>query len=255
MFSWCDPGIRPVIVAHRGASASAPENTLAAFQRAIDDGADAIELDVRFSKDRELMVFHDSRLEGKSSGLGYARDATRDELSSLRIVQGRGRRVTRETIPTLSEVFELCGGRVGLNVEIKTDRTGRREAEIVDRCCALIKKYNLKRSVLVTSFHHRFIKHLKRHYPGIPGGLLVHPLKHTARASIRLAVQLRIEYLIFGRVTLRNFVVRKAHERHLLVGEFTVNTARRFERALRYGVDAVITNDPAQMKTLMASMK
>ncbi|MBI1805389.1 MAG: glycerophosphodiester phosphodiesterase [Ignavibacteriae bacterium] len=244
-----------MIVAHRGSSANAPENTLAAFRRAIHDGADAIELDVRLSKDNELIVFHDSRLDRTSDGSGYVQDATLGELKELSAGSWYNKRFAQERIPTLAEVFEMCGGKVGLNVEIKADRRSRCMAEIVERCCKPIKQYHLKRSVLVTSFHHHFIEYLKERHPGIPGGLLVHPLKHVAGSTVNLAAKLGAEYVIVGSTSLRQYVVRRAHDRTLFVGEFTVNTRRRFERAVRYEVDTIITNDPARMQGFLSSLK
>ena len=255
MFSWCDPENRPLIVAHRGSSAHAPENTLAAFRRAIEDGADAIELDVRLSKDREVVVFHDSRLERRSSGSGHLRDATLNDLKKLRVGRSVDKRFVHERIPTLSEVFDLCIGKVGLNIEIKADRQSRHELEIIDRCCSLMKRYHLKQSVLISSFHHDFIKYLKQQNREIPGGLLFHPLKRIGRSAVRLAERSGVEYVIFSGTSLRKYAVRRAHGKGLFVAEFTVNTARRFHRAVRYGVDAIITDDPARMRNLLSSMK
>ena len=255
MFSWCDPENRPLIVAHRGSSAHAPENTLAAFRRAIEDGADAIELDVRLSKDGEVVVFHDSRLERKTDGSGPVRDATLGELKKLHVESRIQRRIVRERIPTLSEVFELCAGRIGLNVEIKADRQSRHKLDIVDRCSKLIRQHHLRQSVLVSSFHHHYIKYLKQQNEEIFGGLLFHPLKRVGRSAASLAAKLQADYLIFGGASLRKYVVRRAHGRGLFVGEFRVNTERRYAQAVRYGVDAIITDDPARMRNLLSSMK
>jgi len=251
MISWLQPQRLPWIVAHRGDSAHAPENTLAAFRRAIEEGADAIELDVRFSQDEEVVVFHDSTLDRMSGGSGLVRKMTLGQLKGLVV----GAQSVCGQIPTLEEVFALCGGKVGINVEIKSDRQGRRDMKIVDRCCSLIKCHRLKHSVLVSSFHHRCIEHLKRSHPEIPGGLLFHPLKHVGRSAVLLAGRLRTEYVIFGGASLRSRVVRSAHSTGMFVGEFTVNTERRLERALRYGVDAIITDDPARIRYLLRAMK
>src|SRR5713101_3305241 len=103
MFPWAHPNKRPIIVAHRGASAVAPENTIAAFRGAVDAGADAIELDVQLSKDGELMVFHDVWLQRTSNGRGRVGTFTSAELRRLSAGAWFHPSYEAEKIPTLDE--------------------------------------------------------------------------------------------------------------------------------------------------------
>ena len=255
MFSWTDPRKRPVIVAHRGASSVAPENTLAAFRRAIDGGAEAIELDVRLTKDGEVVVFHDAHLRRTTNGRGRVEEYALSELMCLSAGSWFRRSFASEKIPTLSDVFELVEGRVGLNIEIKTTFHGRTQFDIVERCCTLIQQHHAASHVLVSSFSHHHIRRMKRLLPHVTTGLLFHPLKHLGRSALRLAQQVRVEFMFFGGKTLRKHVVEQAHERKLHVGEYTVNTKRRLARAERYGIDVVITDDPARMILLRSQHK
>src|SRR5512140_205883 len=114
-------GTRPLLVAHRGSSGTAPENTMAAFRKAIAAGVDMIELDVRMSKDYHLIVLHDSTVRRTTNGPGRVCGMSLQELKSLDAGSWFGPRFRGEQIPTLREVMELLPARVGLNSEVKTD--------------------------------------------------------------------------------------------------------------------------------------
>ncbi len=255
MFSWTQPQYRPIIVAHRGASAVAPENTLTAFKRAVDDGADAIELDIRLTSDGEVIVFHDAQLRRTTNGKGKVEQLTLADLKRLSAGAWFDKSFFSETIPTLDEVLELLPRRIGVNIEIKTDLQSRRHSDIVQRCCSVIQKHRAESYVLISSFHHAFIKDVKQWLPSVATGLLFHPLKHVGRSAVAMTTHARANYMIFGGGTLRKAVVNKAHQHGLCVGEFTVNTPRQFTRALWYGLDAVITDDPASLVVLRSQLK
>lgn len=255
MFSWRQLQKRPIIVAHRGSSAIAPENTLAAFKRAVDDGADAVEFDVRLTSDGEVIVFHDSHLQRTTNGRGRVEECALADLKHLSAGAWFHRSFSSERIPTLDDVLELLHGQVGVNVEIKTDLHRRRHSDILHRCCSVIRKHRAESYVLVSSFHHPFIKDVRRILPSVATGMLFHPLKHVGRSVITMTVQAKADYMIFGGGTLRKTVVQKAHQRGMFVGEFTINTPRRFSRACRYGVDAIITDDPASLLALLPQLK
>jgi glycerophosphoryl diester phosphodiesterase len=248
--SWRADSKRPLIVAHRGSSGRAPENTLAAFDRAIEDEADAIELDVRLSKDREIVVCHDASVDRCSDGSGKLSALTLRELKQFSAGAWYGRRFTGEKIPTLAEVYERYGERIAINVELKAGRFDRDPA-LVDRCCALIDSFHLRDSILITSFHHSLIALLKRHRPDIPAGLLLHPA-HILRRSVRaFAERYGIDYLVIGGGSLRKAFIEDAHGYHVKIGEYTVNTERRLQRGLRYNLDAVITDHPKVIRSFI----
>ena len=107
------------IVAHRGVPTDIPENTLPSFQRAIDLGADVIELDVRLTRDRVPIVYHYFYLDEMTSGTGPIFDYTFDQLQEIEILGNDGNPVNGCKIPTLHEVLETIGGQAGLEIEIK----------------------------------------------------------------------------------------------------------------------------------------
>ena len=250
MFSWRQLPKRPLIVAHRGSSAAAPENTLAAFQRAVEDGADAVELDVRMTLDGKVVVFHDSQLRRTTNGRGKVEQHALADLRRLSAGAWFDTTFSAERIPTLDEVLELLPRRVGVNIEIKSDLRSRRSSGIVERCCSIIRHHRAEPSVLASSFYHPFIHALRRQLPSVATGLLFHPLKRVGKSAVASTLRAPAEYAIFGGGTLRKTVIRRAHERGLHVGEFTVNTPRRFARSLRFGVDIVFTDNPAALLAL-----
>ena len=242
-FSWRANLSGPLIVAHRGSSIRAPENTLAAFVRAMSEKADAIELDVRLTKDRELVACHDATVDRCSDGSGKVSDLTLRELKRFSAGGWFGKRFSDERFPSLREVFELCGDHIGINIELKFNPFDRK-SPLIERCCELIGAFHLCDSLLITSFHHASVARLRELRPDIPAGLLLHPA-HLVRKSVRLFPRLYdFDYLVLGGGSLRKSIVEDAHRHGVKVGEFTVNTRRRMERAFRFGLDAIITDDP-----------
>lgn len=152
-------GRMPWIIAHRGASDYEPENTLRAFQRAIDLGADMIELDVYLSADGEVVVIHDEDVSKTTDGTGRVSDLTLDELR--RLDAGKG-----ESIPTLQEVIDLVRGRCRLYVELKGATTPRPVA-------GLIRSAGLAAETIVGSFQPALIRQARALGREIPTSLLV----------------------------------------------------------------------------------
>ena len=156
-------------IAHRGYSARYPENTLVAFAKALEAGADMIELDVRLSKDRRLVVIHDERIDRTSDGQGKVADMTLAELRRHSYANGMPGLGFVE-IPTLDEVIGLTGDRVALNIEMKTRPGGREGME--QELAALLAEKDCTQSVIVSSFDHYALAEMKRIAPDINTGML-----------------------------------------------------------------------------------
>ncbi len=151
--------MKTLIQAHRGASAYCPENTLEAFAKAMEMRADGIELDVHLSKDGEIVVAHDARLERVSNGEGFINDHTLKELKSLDFGKLSSDGHTCR-IPTLSEVFSLVKPTViTVNVELKT--TERMYPELPRKLLALADEYAMGERVIYSSFNHYSLKEIK----------------------------------------------------------------------------------------------
>ncbi len=145
---------RPLIIGHRGASAEAPENTLAAFALAQRQGADGIELDVQLSADGQPVVLHDSNLERTTNGRGHVQNFTVAQLQDFDAGQG-------QHVPTLDEVFETLGPNFLYNVELKT--VALRDTGLAATVAERIQAHNLARQTVVSSFNPMAVRYGRRH--------------------------------------------------------------------------------------------
>jgi glycerophosphoryl diester phosphodiesterase len=159
---------RPIIFAHRGASAYAPENTIAAFELALTQQADAIELDVKLSADGHVVVIHDSTVDRTTNGRGRVKDLSLSELRSLDAGSSFSEKFHGEKIPTLDEVFETVGRRIFINVELTNYNTPR--DHLVEMVCMLVKKHQLQKRILFSSFLGSNLSKARSYLPDVPRG-------------------------------------------------------------------------------------
>lgn len=236
---WWRPG--PLVIAHRGASRRAPENTLPAFRLAADMGADAIELDARLTADGAVVVHHDQTLDRTTTGTGRLAQCTRQELQSLDAGVKFGPAFASEHIPTLDAVFESVGLRVLINIELKSYETAF--DRLVPAVVALVRSHGLQRRVLLSCFSPLSLWTAFLLAPEIPRGLLVY------------AGQPRWMQALFPRITPceayhpqdamadpRTIAVQHARGRRVNV--WTVNDAGRMRDLLVQGCDGLITDAP-----------
>lgn len=237
---------------HRGANSEAPENTLPAFQLALDQGADGVELDVHLSSDGEVVVIHDETLDRTTDGAGPVGGRTWAELRGLDASGGRrGFEGTR--IPLLAEVLELTRGtRAVVNVELKTDEVAYPGIE--ERVLAIVRDSGVGERVLFSSFNHETLGVL--HWLGAQQllGALVEDGWFT---SMRGLERLDIEGAGLGAVhpsvrRCTKTLVANARGRGLAVNVWTVNKASDMRRMLALRVDAIITDVPAKAVRLRA---
>lgn len=236
-----------VIAAHRGSSGRAPENTLAAFRLAVKAGVDMIELDVRLTADRHLVVFHDRRLGRTTEGSGPVWTKTLAEMRALEAGSWFSHRFRGEKIPTLQEVFRVVPRSVAINIEVKTDGDPRRTADLEETLLAAIRPEADGRTILVSSFNHALLRRLHRRAPELRLGALLMPVRDIARRSTALARRLGVSAFICSLSRLRKRLVRNAHRNNQTVLVYGVNTAGHLARARRFGVDGIITDFPDKM--------
>lgn len=233
---------QPVIFAHRGASAHAPENTLAAFELALEQGADAIELDVKLSADGEVAVIHDPTVDRTTGASGRVKDMTMAVLRSLDAGSSFSAKFQSERIPTLGEVFETVGKRTFINVELTNYNTPG--DHLVESVCMLVKKFGMQKRVLFSSFLPANLSTARNYLPEVPTGLLA--------LSGVLGLWPRSFGFAFGRYealhpNLKNASQQQIYFVHRLnrrVHVWTVNEEADLGRLFRWGVDGVFTDDP-----------
>lgn len=258
MFSWKNierftPGStsKPLIIAHRGASGSAPENTLAAFRKALAEGADVIECDVRLTKDKEIVVIHDATLRRTTNGRGYVLDHTVEELQTLDAGAWFHRSFAGERIPTLREVLECVDGKVGMNIEIKPVSNKKIAGETVQSCLRTIQKFRAHPYVLLTSFQHSLLRLIKQYDPAAIVGLLYHPFHHVGTSPLRLAQRFDARVSICAVRFLRRKMVAEAHRNNIAVAAYTVDNEHNLQRCLTLGIEGIVTNYPRKMVELL----
>ena len=233
---------RCLVIAHRGASAAAPENTLAAFRLAADLGADGVELDVRRTVDGQLVVIHDASVDRTTDGTGRVAALTLDQLRRFDAGRKFGPPFRGERIPLLSKVFEVLGGRLLVDVEVKAAGV---EAALLD----LIRKTQMVDLVLISSFDAQVVAHVRDLAPEMPAGLLQSAADPYAAVSVRATAYL-------PEVTaLTADVVASCRSHGLRVITWTVRTEEEARQALRVGVDGIIADDPTLIRKMLARLK
>jgi glycerophosphoryl diester phosphodiesterase len=233
---------QPVIFAHRGASAHAPENTLAAFELALAQNADAIELDVKLSADGRAIVIHDPLVDRTTGSHGRVKDLPLRKLRALDAGSFFSEKFRGEKIPLLEEVFEAVGKRTFINVELTNYSTPR--DQLVETVCMLVKKCSLQEHVLFSSF---FVSNLEKacaYLPEVPRGLLAFRgfLGAWARSFGFAFGQYQALHPFLTDVTPQQ--VQRVHRLNRRLHVWTVNAAEDMRRLFRWGVDAIFTDDP-----------
>jgi glycerophosphoryl diester phosphodiesterase len=219
------------ILAHRGARGHAPENTLKAFDKALELGARWIELDVQLHAG-ELWVFHDQRLERCTNGSGWLADHDANALRALDAGQG-------QRIPFLREVLDHLAGRVNLNIELKTaDGTG---AAVATALRAAFAKRWKPPQFQVSSFHLPELRDFKRRLPEVPLGVLLCGVPLNLAAA---ATELGAQVVSVDRDFADAALIADAHARGAKVFVFTVNEPADMARFRAAGVDGVFTDFP-----------
>jgi glycerophosphoryl diester phosphodiesterase len=231
-----------VVIAHRGASAVAPENTLAAVREAIDAGADWIEIDVQESADGTVFVFHDSdfkRVGGPARPIWELRDA---ELAAIDIGSWKSPAFSAERTPLLADVLALCKDRSGVLIELKYYGHSQR---LEERVVGLVEAAGMADQVMLMSLSHDGIRKIRELRPEWRVGLL-------SSVALGNVTKLDLDFLgLNARGTSRQRV-REAHRRGVLVYVWTVNDPVDMSTLLARGVDGLITDDPALARRVLA---
>src|SRR5690554_5799160 len=162
-----------LVIAHRGASAFYPENTMFAFKAAHEMGAAMIELDITLSKDGIPVIIHDEKLNRTTNGKGKVSDFTLEELKKLDAGSWFHPKFSEEKIPTLEEVLEFAQNRIALNIEIKPEAVSLSPKEgVEEKSLELVKKYGMEKHVLFSSFHYGAVKKFRSLDAHIPTAIL-----------------------------------------------------------------------------------
>jgi glycerophosphoryl diester phosphodiesterase len=247
----------PMIVAHRGASSTHPENTLPSFEAALALGAPVVELDVRLTADRTAVVMHDPDVSRTTDGTGFVHELTAEQIGAL----NAGTDAEPARVPTLAEVLALVSGRAGVALEIKNipgEPAYEPEGEsIVRAALAVLERTAFDGPVLVLSFNPRSIATAKALAPDVATGFLTTDLVDP-REALAHAAETGHDVVLPGESALipagEGFVAQ-AHAAGVRVGTWTVDDAATVRFLLGWGLDAIASNDPAMALAELAAFR
>jgi len=215
-----------MIMGHRGAKALEPENTLLSIRRAMEIGVDAVEIDVHLTKDKEVVVIHDSTVDRTTNGKGPVGSYTLEEIKKLDAGKG-------EKIPTLKEVIEFVKDKVRLIIELKEEGTE-------DKVVGLIKGYNMFDSAYIISFWHMLVKKIKEMDSRIKTGVLL----VGCPVDACIARSASADALVMNYAFVSKGLVDKAHQEGLKVFIWNIDDRDMLKPYLDMGVDGIGSNDP-----------
>lgn len=237
-------GGRPYVVAHRGISGKAPENTLASFRLACDTpGIDMIELDVRLSQDGEVIVLHDRTLQRTSTGNGTATHYPVTEIQQFDAGSWFHPRFATERIPTLREVLSLVDKRRWVNIELKSDFFFPTKPEQLERkVLDVVRELSYQDHVLYSSFNHRLLANIKRLSPEASTGVLFTFTRDYGRMPSKLAERVGAEVFVCAKRELSFRMVEDARNHGIAVYVYTLNSVANAKKMLEMGVDGILSD-------------
>jgi len=243
----------PAIIAHRGASAYAPENTLDAFNLAVRQGADAIELDAKLTKDGQVVVIHDSTVNRTTNGKGKVKELTLEELKKLEAGSHFDISFAGEPIPTLDEVLQAVGKDIFVNIEL-TNYASPFD-KLPDRVAEIVNKNQLNEHVFFSSFSPIALYRIKKLLPEAPCGLLsLHGWKGAlSRTLFGNSELFQSTHPEVSDVSVE--LINKAHQRKQKVFAYTVNQKEIMEQLFILKVDGIFTDDPLAAQEVLSQLK
>lgn len=235
-----------VVMAHRGGSAAAPENTLIAYKKAIEMGADYAELDVRQTKDGAIVLMHDKTVHRTTGVKGFVWDLTLEELKQLEAGSWFGKEFRGEPIPTLEEVIRLAKGRMKLNIEVKISEN---EPGIAQKVVDIVRSEDFSRDCLITSFDMETVKTFKEIAPDLETGLIFDKEYHSDVFEGGWDVLSTNHELVDAEF------VRHAKDNGKKIYAWTVNEREEMLRLIGLGVDGILTDKPDLLKSVLAEVQ
>ena len=239
------------IIAHRGFSGTYPENTMLSFRKAVESGADAIELDVHLSRDGEVMIIHDEAL-GRTAGVdGCVFDYTRSELERISAGKTKDDRFGFTPIPSLEEYLAMIRDTdLYTNIELKTAPVCYPCIE--EKTVDLVRRFGLEKRIIFSSFNWLSVFRIRQIAPEFPVGLLFDGFALRNIGSIIHASGLECYHPSFR--ILDDQAVSELHENGVRINVRTVNSEEEMRKCAAWGIDGLITNEPAKAGEVLDSI-
>lgn len=237
------------MIAHRGASYYAPENTFAAFNKALEMGADMIELDVLLTKDGVPVVIHDNDLERLAGIQGKITDTDYEEVQKIDVGSWFAASYKDERIPTLREVLIWAKDKISLNIEIKAESvTDKAEGGIEEKVIDLIREYEMEEYVLLSSFDYRAAERFSHLGSEIASAILYDKDQSRGKTASGLIQMYKCDYFNVNWRYLTLFSFHKPDINAQLMMVYTVNSRRLMRKLIRKGVYGIFSDRPDLLK-------
>lgn len=233
------------VIAHRGASKKAPQNTIPAFQLAIQEGADGFENDVHLTKDGFIVVCHNYSIDETSNGTGLIIDYTLDELRRFDFGAYFSEEFAGTKIPTLDEFLDLCGGLDVINIEIKTPQ--QKGSEIVRKTIERVKEFGLFENLIISCFNKEILLECKQIDAKVKTGILYStecPYEELYEDYVGFAKSIGADAIHPLAMFVDDEYIENCHNAGLMVNPWTVDKDYAIARLNEWGADGVITNYP-----------
>lgn len=239
------PDRLPYVIAHRGISGKAPENTLAAFARACETpGIDMIELDVRLSKDEEVIVLHDRTLQRTSAGNGAARGYAVAEIKEFDAGSWFHPSFAEERIPTLRDALNFVDGRRWVNIELKSDFFHREQPLLLERkVLEVVDTTGMSHSVLFSSFDHGMVANVRRMRADAVTGVIYNIYRDFGRLPSKLAGRVGASVFVCARRELTVAMVRDARQHGIAVYVYTLNSTSNVNKMMELSIDGILSDN------------
>lgn len=238
---------KPLSIAHRGFSDIYPQNTIIAFQKAIELKVDAIELDVSLSRDGHMIVFHDSEVSRLTDGEGFIKDLTLSEIKQLDAGVRYGDQYRGTKIPTLSEAVEvICKSDVRLCIELKARHDDLKEG-IERKVLQILRNHDCLHNTMFTSYNGQVVKSLSEMCPGLLVGYDPSPEQtknYPPDAILAICNEYKANAVLFDHRFVTSQLVRAVHCADLQIFVWTVNKPRNMLEMIDLSVDGIMTNCP-----------
>ena len=236
----------PLIFAHRGASAYAPENTIESFQLAEKQGAEGIEFDLKLTRDKKVVAIHDITVNRTTNGKGTVTDFSLEEIKKLDAGSFFSKEFFNCKIPTLEEIIESLDDKMIFNIELTNYATPA--DELPDLVAEIVSRYQIKDRVLYSSFNFRTLKRIKKLSPSSPVAVLALPgiAGILSRSGTGLKYAKGVVHPYHTDVSQK--YVKRLHSAGYRVHTWTVNDEKEMQRLFSLKIDGIITDDPLKAR-------
>jgi glycerophosphoryl diester phosphodiesterase len=244
------------IIAHRGASAYYPENTIPAFEGAIAMDADMVELDVQLTSDKEVVVFHDEKISRCTDGKGRIADYTLASLKKLDAGSWFDKKFRNTRIPTLAEVLDVCKNRIAVNIEIKTEAVSRMFfGGVEEKCLKIVGHSGMREHVVFSSFDPRAIMHLKQIDDTAAVAVLFEKKHYGSKLPSDVMDSLGADAFNCSSSELNKKWLANIKSKNIPVNIYTVDNEKRMKKFLDMGVNGIFTNKPDVLRRVLDDRK